>query len=263
MKGNYPEAIQLYSRAIELDDTNAIYYSNRKCARSLTHQRCSGIHHARGIRKSNRRLRLRDQVRPLTHQGKFSHRLYDQSYYRKAVALFESPQTEDFDKNCLQTIEQGLATDKDNEDLKNLKVEVTEQYQADHKINVEPEEKARFERLFRWMRKDGAEFDKLKMRYYAPDYRGVHAARDIKKGETILYVPKKEIITLEMAMESPIGTLMVAKNLRNRLLSPKHSFLSCFIMQERRKPQSYFKDFIDILPKSFTNFPIFYSVEER
>jgi len=30
MKGNYEEAIQLYSKAIELDDNNAIYYSNRK-----------------------------------------------------------------------------------------------------------------------------------------------------------------------------------------------------------------------------------------
>lgn len=101
------------------------------------------------------------------------------------------------------------------------------------------------------------------MRYYGPDYRGVHAARDIKKGETILYVPKQEIITLEMAMESPIGALMAAKNMRHRLLSPKHSFLSTFIMQEKRKPQSYFKEFIDILPKNFTNFPIFYTVEER
>ena len=52
---------------------------------------------------------------------------------------------------------------------------------------------------------DGANFDKLKLRYYAPDYRGVHAARDIKKGETIVYVPLQEIITLEMAMECPIG----------------------------------------------------------
>ncbi len=64
------------------------------------------------------------------------------------------------------------------------------------------------------MRTDGAQFDKLKMKYYAPDYRGVHAARDIKKGETILYVPKKDIITLEMAMESPIAALMAAKSLR-------------------------------------------------
>ena len=56
------------------------------------------------------------------------------------------------------------------------------------------------------MIEQGANFDKLKVRYYAPDYRGVHAARDIKKGETILYVPKHEIITLEMAFASPIGS---------------------------------------------------------
>ena len=93
-----------------------------------------------------------------------------------------------------------------------------------------PEEKVRFESLFQWMKDDGAEYDKLKMRYYAPDYRGVHAARDVKKGETILYVPRKEIITLEMAMESPIGKLMAARNFRHRLISPKHSFLSCYIM---------------------------------
>ena len=141
----------------------------------------------------------------------------------------------------------------ENEDLKSLLSEVKEQYDADHLINVDAEEKERFEKLFKWMTKDGANFDKLKMRYYGPDYRGVHAARDIKKGETILYVPKKEIITLEMAIESPIGALMAAK----------HSFLSCFIMQEKRKPASYFKEFIEILPKNFTNFPIFYTVEER
>jgi tetratricopeptide (TPR) repeat protein len=30
MKGNYAEAIQLYTRAIEINDNNAIYFSNRK-----------------------------------------------------------------------------------------------------------------------------------------------------------------------------------------------------------------------------------------
>ena len=68
------------------------------------------------------------------------------------------------------------------------------------------------------------------MRYYAADYRGVHAAQNIKKGETILYVPKHEIITLEMAMESPIGALMAVRNFRQRLISPKHSFLATYIM---------------------------------
>ena len=90
------------------------------------------------------------------------------------------------------------------------------------------------------MKKDGAEFDKLKVRYYSPDYRGVHAARDIAKGETILYVPKQEIITLEMAFTSPIGKLMYQRGFRQRLISPKHSFLATYIMQERRKTNSYF-----------------------
>ena len=80
------------------------------------------------------------------------------------------------------------------------------------------------------MKEGGANFDKLKMRYYAPDYRGVHASRDIKKGETILYVPKDEIITLEMAQESPIGAQMFARRHRERLISPKHSFLATYIM---------------------------------
>ena len=92
------------------------------------------------------------------------------------------------------------------------------------------EEKVRFETMFNWMVKHGSNFDKLKMRYYAPDYRGVHAAANIKKGETILYVPKEEIITLEMAMESPIGAQMMQFNHRQRLLSPKHSFLATYVM---------------------------------
>jgi len=34
-------------------------------------------------------------------------------------------------------------------------------------------------------------------------------------------------------------------------------------MQEKRKEVSYFKEYIDILPKEYTNFPIFYTEEER
>lgn len=56
------------------------------------------------------------------------------------------------------------------------------------------------------MKADGAEYDKLKMRYYSDNYRGCHAARPIAAGETVLFVPLKEIITLEMCMSSPIGT---------------------------------------------------------
>ena len=84
----------------------------------------------------------------------------------------------------------------------------------DYNIPEDDPERMRFETFFDWMKEGGANFDKLKLRYYGPDYRGVHAARDIKKGEQILYVPKKELITLEMAIDTPIGRKMFQKGLR-------------------------------------------------
>ena len=68
--------------------------------------------------------------------------------------------------------------------------------------------------MLKWLAEGGSTFDKLKIRYYTEDYRGVHAARDIKKGEIILYVPKPLIITLEMAIGSPVGKRMFEKGLR-------------------------------------------------
>jgi hypothetical protein len=80
------------------------------------------------------------------------------------------------------------------------------------------------------MKKGGADFSKLKLRYYSDNYRGVHALRDIKNGEEVLYVPLDQIITLEMAFRSPIGKLMYEKGLRQRLISPKHSFLGAYLL---------------------------------
>ena len=178
-----------------------------------------------------------------------------QAYYRQALALYEM-------KQVIELLGKACAMDPENTEMQDMRATAIEEAKEDAHVPV-PEEKERFEAMFTWMKEGGSLFDKLKLRYYAPDYRGVHAARNIKKGETILYVPKNEIITLEMAMESPIGKLMAARNFRNRLLSPKHSFLATYVMQERRKEQSFFDKYIDILPKAFDNFPIFYTQEER
>ena len=50
-------------------------------------------------------------------------------------------------------------------------------------------ERARYNTMLKWMEQGGSKFDKLKLRYYTDDYRGVHAARHIFKDETILFVP--------------------------------------------------------------------------
>lgn len=80
------------------------------------------------------------------------------------------------------------------------------------------------------MKEGGSDFRKLKLRYYSDNYRGVHASQNIKSGETILYVPLKQIITLEMAFQTPIGKQMYEKGLRNKLISPKHTFLGTYLL---------------------------------
>ena len=113
------------------------------------------------------------------------------------------------------------------------------------------------------MQDKGSDFSKLKLRYYAENYRGVHALNNIKNGEVVLFVPLPLIITLEMAFKSPIGKLMYEKGLRQRLISPKHSFLGTYLMQERRKDVTHFAQYLDILPKSLRDFPIFFTEEEK
>lgn len=48
MKGNFAEAIELYTRAIELKDDNAVYFSNRKFCPVSTNltRRCPGVYRA-------------------------------------------------------------------------------------------------------------------------------------------------------------------------------------------------------------------------
>lgn len=113
------------------------------------------------------------------------------------------------------------------------------------------------------MKREKSDFSKLKLRYYTENYRGVHASQNIKNGETVLFVPLPLIITLEMAFKSPIGKLMYEKGLRQRLISPKHSFLGTYLLQERRKENTPFAEYLDILPKSLRDFPIFFTEDEK
>ena len=73
-----------------------------------------------------------------------------------------------------------------------------------------------------------------KIRLHSPDYRGVHAARDTKKKEVLLFVPKKQNNNLGMDFVSLIKAKMYEKGLRLILIYPKHWFLSTFRMLEIR-----------------------------
>jgi histone-lysine N-methyltransferase SETD3 len=63
-----------------------------------------------------------------------------------------------------------------------------------------------------------------------------------------------------MAKSTAISKKIIDKKVE--LLSPKHSFLSIFLLLERKNEESLWKIYLDILPSDYNNFPIFFSEED-
>lgn len=60
--------------------------------------------------------------------------------------------------------------------MSHLFSEAKQEYDDDHKIAETEPAKITFGALEKWLKDAGAKYDKLKIRYYTPIYRGVHAA---------------------------------------------------------------------------------------
>ena len=102
-------------------------------------------------------------------------------------------------------------------------------------------------------------FPKLEIHFYTDDYRGVLAKSNILKDEIIMTIPKDCLISLETALETSYGK-KIGEFMYNELNSPKHCLLSSFLLYEEKNPK--YKYYFDLLPKDFSNFPIFYTNKE-
>lgn len=76
----------------------------------------------------------------------------------------------------------------------------------------------------------------------------------------MLFIPKSQMITLELAYDSK--TVRLADCRRSELLSPKHCLLSIYLLEQKHCPTSAFKYYIEVLPKEHPSFPIYYSQAE-
>ena len=232
---DYPSALKWYTLGINTYPSSSLFYLNRSMVYLSQHK------YHDSIIDSSKALSL-DPSNPKTS-------------YRKAVALKALGDH----KEALNTLKNFLDSYPENEEISKLYQEIIEKSQQ---FNLEPShpERQKFEDLFEWLVKGGSIFPKIYLEYYSHDYRGVHCAREIDKGEVVLLIPNSHIITLEMAKAEPVGRKMIEHNLD--LLSPKHCFLTTFILQEQRKPDSFWKPYLNILPQSYSNFPIFFSDDD-
>lgn len=101
---------------------------------------------------------------------------YVKGYLRKARAERELL----LNDQALETMSKAIELDPDTEQTKELYEECKTEWDDDHTVAEDNPEKQRFNRLEKWLRDGGSLFDKLKVRFYTPIYRGVHAAKKIR-----------------------------------------------------------------------------------
>ena len=108
--------------------------------------------------------------------------------------------------------------------------------------------------LIHWLEELGARLPFLAVHHYADHSRGVHARPSIRAGEIVLEVPQRCILTSETARESVASS-------RIELLSAQ-SCLAASVLEERRQPRSFWRPYLDTLPLSFPNVPLYFDGSE-
>lgn len=86
---------------------------------------------------------------------------------------------------ALETSAKALELEADNEAARELYEECKSEWDDDHTVEEDNPEKQRFGRLEKWLNDGGSKYDKLKIRFYNPIYRGVHAAKKIRVSDWI------------------------------------------------------------------------------
>lgn len=113
--------------------------------------------------------------------------------------------------------------------------------------------------LLRWLEDGGARLPKLHIARQENGERSVLARSDIASGEAVLQVPRSHLITLEVARSSDIGRLIQSH------INPDNEeiYLASFLLQEKVRPDSFWKPYVDTLPEAFPHVPLFFGDSER
>ena len=114
-------------------------------------------------------------------------------------------------------------------------------------------------RLTDWLERKGARFSSLCLCTYDDGERGAHAREPIRKGEVVLEVPLRLILTGQAAWLSAIGRQIEASSTKRR---SSHLYLAAYVLQEKYAADSFWAPYIETLPRSFPQVPLFFGPEE-
>jgi protein-histidine N-methyltransferase len=113
--------------------------------------------------------------------------------------------------------------------------------------------------LIHWLEQAGATVSKVQVVSMGGGERGVRALAGIAPQETLLRIPRRCVLTVDDARASEIGRLIEA----HASVEDERTYLLAFILQERERGEdSFWKPFVDVLPKSFPTHPYFFDEHE-
>lgn len=109
-----------------------------------------------------------------------------------------------------------------------------------------------------WVRANGAKFEGASVASFPGYELGVKAEMNIIQGSLVIAVPRDMMMTVETAAKSPLGVLMgkdqILKNMPNVTLA-------MFLLVEKFKGDSFWKPYLDLLPKRYSTV-LYFNVEE-
>ena len=223
---NYDIAINYYTRNINNDKENTTFLIKRAICY---------------LAKGYYTLALKDALRTIEIDNSFN-----KGYYIASLCyleMYDIDMAEKYSKNKNKRLKALI--DKNKKEL----------YQKTKKYKSYP----LYVKFLRELYKYNAFFPKLEIHFYTDDYRGVLAKSNILKDEIIMTIPKDCLISLETAFDTSYGK-KIGEFMYNELNSPKHCLLTSFLLFEEKNPK--YKYYFDLLPKDYSNFPIFYTNKE-
>mmetsp|Transcript_2131 Transcript_2131/g.4329 ORF Transcript_2131/g.4329 Transcript_2131/m.4329 type:complete len:365 (-) Transcript_2131:1207-2301(-) len=119
----------------------------------------------------------------------------------------------------------------------------------------------RFAEFETWLLENGAQFPELYLKRYTGDVRGVHSKRRVGPYVCIVQIPLNCLITDHMGRtETQLGRKLFSSNYS--LSTPNLIAVIVYILTTREDPNNFFQPYYKILPRDYSNFPIFWDKEQ-
>ena len=76
------------------------------------------------------------------------------------------------------------------------------------------EEELRFSELIDWLELAKVSLSRIEPRLYDVNCRGIHAIHELRRNETILFMPGRVVIDFDACVQTPMGKQMLTKELK-------------------------------------------------